>query len=383
MRRLLPLALALCACAKPDLSSPFPAVVVTYDATTGAYRLGQVRINTLTSLRRLQGAAGQVRAGGTVRLLQQDVLDPAATVDSLRARAIREAPGEVDLAYSVLGGIVYPEDFQGLELLTAYFNLEDSRSLLSGWGLAALAAAPIVAHAAVVDQNGAAAAGDGELYLPALGSYYFPSASPTEQLPPVFNLGAVGHAIGHQIVQQSVWAGAPAAPPERSSAHDAPANTARHLARSFAEGVADYLGVAISQDQRWFEHSLQQTAAARDLDVVRCGTSNMLDALAVDDAQVPYDAYPLGTVLAGALWESSQAGVQISASGVLAALPAIGKVMQSGLSLTQVLDALAAAADDSRKKALCGLLLDRFRALGVGSLPSCAGGATAPVTVCP
>ena len=72
MSRLLFLALALCACAKPDRSSPFSALVVTYESTTGTYRLGQVRLNTLTSLRRLQGAAGQVRAGGSVRLSRQE-----------------------------------------------------------------------------------------------------------------------------------------------------------------------------------------------------------------------------------------------------------------------------------------------------------------------
>ena len=382
MSRLLFLALALCACAKPDRSSPFSALVVTYESTTGTYRLGQVRLNTLTSLRRLQGAAGQVRAGGSVRLSRQDVLDPAATVDSLRARSVRDPPREVDLAWSELNGIVYPEDFQGLELLTAYFNLESSRSVVAGWGLAPLPAVPVVAHPAIADENGQPVLDEGELYLPALGSFYFPAASATSQLPPVFNLGAVGHALGHQLLQQMVWAGAPAPPPERSSARDGAANIARHLSRSLSEGIADYLGVAISQDPLWFEHSVQQTAAGRDLTVVRCGTTNMLDALAVDDSQVPYDPYPLGTVLAGALWESSQ-DLQISASGVLAALPAIGKTMQSGLALAPVLDALAAAADDSRKKALCGLLLDRFRSLGIASLPSCAGGANPPGTSCP
>ena len=58
---------------------------------------------------------------------------------------------------------------------------------------------------------------------------------------------------------------------------------------------ADYLGSAATNDPRWFDHSLQQTAATRalDQDPVPCSTPEMLDALPADDSKAPYDPYPL------------------------------------------------------------------------------------------
>ena len=60
-------AVALAACA-PDLASPFSAVAVTFDVNKQAFKLAQVRVNSLTSLRHLQGTAGDVTAGGTVQV---------------------------------------------------------------------------------------------------------------------------------------------------------------------------------------------------------------------------------------------------------------------------------------------------------------------------
>ena len=59
-------ALALCACAA-DLASPFSAVAVSYTPSK-SIKLTQVTVNTLTSLRHLQGSAGEVKAGGVLRV---------------------------------------------------------------------------------------------------------------------------------------------------------------------------------------------------------------------------------------------------------------------------------------------------------------------------
>ena len=99
------LTLVLCACGS-DLTSPFSAVAVTYDVKEQAFKLAQVRVNTLTSLRHLQGclqldAKGNcqpgmkldVTAGGSVRVSTAAVRDPSATVDSLRAAFVKARPG--------------------------------------------------------------------------------------------------------------------------------------------------------------------------------------------------------------------------------------------------------------------------------------------------
>jgi hypothetical protein len=378
------LTLVLCACGS-DLASPFSAVAVTYDVNKQAFKLAQVRINTLTSLRHLQGclqldAKGNcqpgtkfdVTAGGSVRVSTAAVRDPSATVDSLRAAFVKTRPAQVEVSWNVLNDIVYAEDFASLELLSTYYNMEKARKALADWGLTTLPAKPIVAHAAIADENGLSPLAAGELYYAPLAIFYTPVATPQQAVPSAFNLGAVAHALGHEAVEEQVWAGTPAPTPERGTN-----NAAKHLARSFAEGVGDYLGVAVSDDPRWFDHPLQQDAAARALDQIHCSTPDMLAALAVDDAQARYDPYPLGSVFAGALWEeASQATAQNTSRGVLAALADLGTkaaAAQGVLKVPDILDALAAHAPVDQRNGLCGLFLNRFAQLGIKAtdLPSC------------
>ena len=377
---------ALTACAQ-DLASPFSAVVVQYDASKQSYALAQVRVGTLTSLRHLQGSAGTVRAGGTVRVASATLRDPAATVDSLRARFVTAAPSDVDLSFNIANDLVYPEDYNSLELLTAYFNVEQARLKFTAWGGSPLQPALMVAHANIQDENGLNPVGDGELFYPPLGNWYLPASSDLAQLPLVFNLGAVAHALTHQAIAQIVWGGKPLPPAEVQTGKDAATLTARHVARSMTEGLADFFGVAVSSDPSWFNHSVQQTAAGRTLDQIRCSRADMLDALAVDDAQVPYNPYPLGSVIAGALWQVAQLDVPHFSPGVFAALPVMSHSAannQGRLGLADVLDALAGSALAEYQPALCGLFLNRFRAVGItaANLPSCSGAATPPTDTC-
>lgn len=369
-------ALLLSACAA-DLTSPFAAVAVTYDTAKHQYKLAQVQLTSLKSLRHLQGTAGTVLVGGQVRVQQAAVAQKGATVDALRQQFVAVQPGQVDLAWHVLNDIVYPENFDSLELLSAYYNLEKVRRAFSDWGLSQVPVRPIVAHASLLDDGGLSPLPQGELYYPPLATFYFPVPSTVDtQLPLVFNLGAMAHAVTHEAVAELVWGGTPVAAPELGPAHDPGWNSARHVARSMAEGLADYLGAAVSDDPRWFDHSEQQRATASALDTVRCSSPDMLQALPADDATVPYNPFPLGTVLAGSLQEASAAGVQVTAAGVLAALPEIASRAQAAggkLVLAVVLDSLVHKAAPERKPDLCGLFANRFASMSIGSLPSCSG----------
>lgn len=387
-RKLVPFCALLCCACGADLATPVSAVAVSYDVQSQAFKLAQVRINTLTSLRHLQGSSGDVTAGGAVQTSAQAALEKGATVRALRAAFIVVQPAQVNLSWNVLNDIVYPEDYASLELLSTYYNLEKARTLLAQWVPAgvALQAEPVVAHATVADARGIPTLPDGELYYEPLAMFFAPATTPQQQVPPAFNLGAVAHALGHEALQQIVWGGAPVPAPELGPAGDAGWNTSRHVVRSLSEGIGDYLGVAVSGDPRWFDHSLQRDADARALDQVRCGNSSMLAALPAND-DTPYDPFPLGSVLAGALWESSRAGVQVSAAGVLAALPvfaAAAAAAQGKLTLPAILDALVSSADPTRKASLCGLFLNRFTALKIqpSQLPSCSAVTPAPHTEC-
>ncbi|MGZ6143219.1 MAG: hypothetical protein ACXWLM_07760 [Myxococcales bacterium] len=272
----LTLALALCACGS-DLASPFSAVAVTYDVNKQAFKLAQVRVNTLTSLRNLKGSSGDVTAGGTVRV-STAALKAGGTADSFRSAFTKAAPAQVNVSWNVLNDIVYPEDYFSLELLSTYYNMEKARGFLSDWGLTTLPSRPIVAHADIEDENGLSPLRAGELYYAPMATFFAPATTPKQQVPPAFNLGAVAHALGHEAVEELVWGGAAVSPPELGSDP-----TARHVAQSLAEGIGDYLGVAVSDDPHWFDHSLQEDAPNRALDQIHCADPTLLGALAEPD----------------------------------------------------------------------------------------------------
>ena len=314
-------------------------------------------------------SSGEVTAGGTIRVTSAG-LKGGGAVDALRAQFTRAAPAQVSITWNVLNDIVYPEDFFSLELLSTYYNMEKARGFLSDWGLSTLPARPIVAHADVEDESGISPLPAGELYYAPMATFFAPATTAQQQVPPAFNLGAVAHALGHQAVEEQVWAGAPLPPPELGSD-----NVAKHLSRALSEGIGDYLGVAVSDDPHWFDHSLQQEPDTRALDQIHCSSADMLDALAVDDATAPYDPYPLGSVIAGALWEEASASTaQNTSRGVLGALADLGTKAAAGLTLPVILDTLAAHAPDDQRADLCGILLNRFAQLGIqaSDLPSCA-----------
>jgi hypothetical protein len=376
-----------------DLSSPFSAVVVAYDAAQARYKLAQVRITTLTSLRHLEGSSATILVGGNARVDPTLYVKAGANLPGLRALLLTDPPGSVDLSFNVLNdGLVYPENYASLELLTAYANLERARAAFTLWG-AKLQVAPVYAHTPLTDDRGLSPLADGELYYPPLGAFFLPAPSTKAQLPLHFNLGAVSHGLALQAWQQLVWASAPVDPAWGAPATDPDALSSRHIGASMAQGVADFLGAAVSKDPRWFDHSLQQEAGSRALDQLRCADAAMAQALDEDDARTPYNPYPLGTVLAFALWEQLPAPpddnlIAESARGVLSALPDIGGAQSANsgkLALAAALDALVANAPVDLKANLCNSFRNRFAALAIptNGLSSCAGVAyVAPAEPC-
>ncbi|MBS2026103.1 MAG: hypothetical protein JST92_27195, partial [Deltaproteobacteria bacterium] len=316
---------------------------------------------------------------GVVNVDTASVKDSSQTVASLNAAFFTSPAGGVSLSYSLLnGGLVYPEDFTSLELLTAYVNVERARAAFNTWGLGDLKAANLFAHTDLTDETGLTPLKNGEIYYPPLGAFFFPKATEgAQQLPVHFNLGAVTHGLALQAIQAKAWGGRPNNPSVYGGTADPDAVVGNHVWQSVAMGLADFLGAAAGEDPEWFEKSLQQEAAARDLDLQRCGDASMLAALEAPDrpGDPPYDPYPLGTVLGAALWEASGDSRTEAASDTLGSLNPLGQASSASsgnLSLATALDTLVGTASSDRKPALCGLFINRFSSLSVTSLPSCS-----------
>jgi hypothetical protein len=361
-----------------DLVSPVQSMAVAWDPGTHAYALGPVKLSTLTSYRHLRGGAGTVFGGGSVHVISTAIATKGATVEALRRQLISSAPGEVDVAFTLSGGVAWPEDVESLQLVSAFYNLEQARSQFNNWGLQNLPAALLVAGASVSDDLGHNPLQHAEMFLQAVATHYLPAAKNTTQIPVGMNMGAMAHSLTHQAVALFAWGGAPLPPTDSGPPKDADWNTAKHAARSMTEGMADFMAAMVTQDAHWLDHSDQQDAGARALDELRCGSPEMLAALPIDDSSAnatPYDPYPLGTVLAAGLWAASQAGdPDAVARGVLASLAPLRTAAQNGggkIALADVLDAIAGATDPDVRPVVCGVLLDRFTQLTVTTLPSC------------
>ena len=55
-------------------------MAVTYDVNKQAFKLAQVQVTTLSSLRHLQGSSGNVSAGGTVKVLSSAITSGATLI---------------------------------------------------------------------------------------------------------------------------------------------------------------------------------------------------------------------------------------------------------------------------------------------------------------
>jgi hypothetical protein len=372
----------LCAACESDVSGPVRTVAMAWSQDQHAYVLGPVRLATVTSLRHLRGGAGQVQVGGSVRAVASAINARGATVDQLRRQLVSRAPSDVDLAFTVSDRVAFPETAEGLQLLTAYYNLEQARAQLNTWGLSGLPAATLVLGAEVRDENGHPALTRAEMYFQPLAMHFLPAPGRTTQVPLAMNLGAMAHSLTHQAAAIFAWGGAPSPSTDQGPARDAGWNTAKHAARSMTEGLADFIAAAVTQDPRWLDHSDQQSAQGRGLDETRCSAAEMATALPVDDAEAPYDPYPLGTVLAGALWHAAEGGQpDLIAHGALssfARIKAAAAAAGGKLTVAAILDAVVAASNTDAIPALCGLFADRFSALGIPKLPSCDGVAAVP-----
>ncbi len=91
MTRAVLAAVLLCSCAS-GLSSPLSAAALTWDPQQQGFQLARVKLGTLSSLRRLRGTSGTVLAGGRVRVVSAQVVEPSATVEALRAKFIEAPP---------------------------------------------------------------------------------------------------------------------------------------------------------------------------------------------------------------------------------------------------------------------------------------------------
>lgn len=361
---------------------PVRVLVLKYDAQQDVYRLVQEELRTLQNLRTLEGDAAKMLGGARIVVDYAELAKAnPQSKEELEAITYRSRGAPVDVALFDVNGLMHPEDFHSLSLVTTYFNFEQAHVFFRELG-AGLFALPVqyFAELTYVRNGQEITPTDNAFWDPVVRAFTLLPFTDVKGLPLGMNVGVVAHEYTHAVFQTRVFPNDDGVPwiytkafaePERYSA-------LVNLSRSLSEGLADFFGAVISGDPAFVRRSLPSITEARRLDprAPRCVTPELLEHLGTDTLDA-YDPYPLGSVLAAALWETvgqTPNRLEPFSRGLADAMTELGdrfNTQDSRMRLTDAIDAIAFNIVADLQPKACGILLDRF-GLQAADVPSCA-----------
>lgn len=367
-------------------------LVLSYDATSQKYKMVRGTLKTLKNLRTMEGDAAKILGGAEVRIDYEELarVNPQ-TREELEA-VIYKSPGKpVDASFFEVDGILHAEDFHSLNLATTYYNFEKAHLFFAGLN-AALYELPVQYFPSVERIAGGKVLveTDNASWDPVIRTFTVLPFKELDELPMGMNAGIIGHEFTHAVFSNRVF-------PKDDSIDwlfqryfKEPEiwSPVVNLSRSFDEGLADFFGAVISGDPAFIRKSLKAIEAVRRLDPPspRCLTTALRQAQLTTPFE-SYDPYPLGSVLAAALWESvAQTPDRVTpfAKSVTEGMTELGNAFvaqENKTTLAQAVEAIASTLIADLKPRACGILLDRFKLEAV-DVPSCTG-ATTPDRKCP
>lgn len=390
--RFLPRALALAsllatatACSRLDpgkVSGEVKMLVLAYDAGTngGEYRLVIARVTTLHDLRTMDGDAAKILGGAEIVVdFDQLAKENPQTADEVARLTTRTAGRPVDFAYFEVDGVIHPEDFHSLDIATTYYNFEKAHLFFSDVN-AALYNMPVQYLAKVSEGPAAhlARLTDNAFYDTITRQFLVLPFRDVKELPLGMNVGVVAHEYTHAVFANRFYKqdGIPWLAHKLWAEPDKYARAA-NLEKSVNEGLADLFGALVSGDPSFMRKSMSTITDTRrlDPDQPRCYTAELKQHLE-GDAAAAYDPYPVGSVLASALWATvADAGDRQTqyAGGVVDGMLELGSRFQqkdADVTLADAVDAVAGTLIGDLKPKACGLLLDRFH-LTAAQVPTC------------
>lgn len=392
--------LVLAACGKvlpdPTGGQPVSALVLRYDPQDGAYRLIRGEIRTLRNLRTLEGHAARIRGGADVYYdVAELVRENPQTREELEKLVYRSPPAEVDLAYFVSDGVVHPEDFHGLNLLTTYYNFERAQTFFGALDPEAeLAELDVLYFPRVREDAGGniIERQDNAYWDPILRQFAILPFDSLDALPLGMNAGVVTHEFSHAVFTAKAFPEDTVGTWLLTEYTGDPSQWSRTMKwhRAFDEGLADLMAALAMGDPNFLRKSVPETAEARRLDPPepRCFTNELRTAFD-ERSYDTFDPYPIGTIVAAALWQAWNAlpnrelRREPFARGLVAGMGEVGamlKLERDRADVSDYVEAFAKHLVPDVKDRACGLLLDRLR-LTESAVPSCAA-ATPPERTC-
>lgn len=356
-------ALAIACGAPPEVAPPYTAEVLDY-VGGGQYAVRAQPLPTLTDFRRLHGGAVQLHGGGAVRITGGETVRTEA--DLRRVFRVRAAE-PLRLDYRVEGGVVRAHDYDTFAALSLYRAFERVTAFYRELGAPPAALAPYPAYfrgRIEVLVFPLLASSNAAYLLPAEAFLFLNDFLDGADVPLALNLGVVAHEFGHAMFQRLVWG-------ERLPPwilEDWPDRALNQL-RALDEGLADVFGAVLTDDARFVGRSVPRLLAERDLDAATPLRAEALAETALDSTG--YDPYPLGSLVASALWAAgARLGKRALAAYVLAAEAGLAGRIDRDFTLALFVGELVRVASPEHRAILCPILSERLP--GLGPLPGCA-----------
>lgn len=381
------LTLALLPACAPEVPGPVRVAIFDRDEA-GAWGLQPVTLKSLSSLSALEGEAAKVVTGAKVvrdvaalgELESRGLLSNPRDVREEVLRRRGHPPGTLFTVGPLKGEpeVHLPEDFDTLAMATAWYHLEAARraAVDRGMSVNCLRELPLYFEPVfeeIIDGETFTRFDNAYFWAP-LGGFVIEARRDQDAIPLSMNGGLVAHEYAHGVWNCIINDNAAVPRLEHQVGDRAP-----YLLWSVDEGLADYFGASLVGDANFLEASLPGAGATRDLKGTWRLEQATLDAVAVA-TPVDYDPYPLGTVLASALWSlrEESANVESFDRAVLESLHRLRTDLSQrtrtgeDFSLVDYLDVLVTsvrifAVDDGGPT--CTRLEDRFAPLG--GIPSC------------
>jgi hypothetical protein len=305
----------LSACAEPQGKPAFPfrALIVASDA--GQYRAKEVTFETLDDLDHMSGRIGYLRGNASLNVDE----DPSEIIASADPDSIYTDRGhKVKTDYLVEDGVVVPQNFQTMEMLGLYYNVERTIRYwetnldlpLDEIGYPSLFYNPKLSsnEGGIVKEVSAVM---NAAYLSGVRDLWFFKTSPQERIPVKMNFGVVAHEFGHFVFDYR-FANLDTTTYETSSLNN------QRLLSGINEGLADFFAYMVTGSPREYAASLPELAVERSLPVG--WTYNTLP-----NADCNGGFYCEGSILASMLYEIVQSPGQSAEK--------VGKVVYDSLPL--------------------------------------------------
>ena len=387
----------------PNDPAPVKTTALTFDPTTQKYQLTQVSLTTITELTKLQGTAAHFIGGAQIVVDATDpALQAASTDEAVKAAVLKGAGGDVQVHFIKSGDVEWPADFDSINMVTLYFNLETALTFYKRFGWTdAQAGVPDVYYGATFTepQLSPSPIKDNALYFTPLQGFLVLPFQNFQEVPLAMNVGIIGHEYSHYQLATRVF-GRAVSPAiyDTFGAGTGTASPAANLLKSLDEGFADFFGTGVTCgpdfdhcDPNFLAQSVSSVAVSRDLSGKHCLDQTLNTHLLTD----PLDAfvgdslhYDVGTVLASAMWRAANDGKVVAALGPKVAIQKTMQTLYSSLDdpsinnpgLNQILQQIkglnrpdlftidytvanmivAHAADPTLGTALCSAFMDRI-----------------------